>query len=344
MITASELPRLFACPGSGMLPRESVATKWTDAGDNRHLSLSRMLAFGQLPNGLPQDLVPLMPLTEQALAYDVASDRGYVLHVDERDYAAAQPGPFWICGTADVVGVLDADTVVVIDWKGWASVERASENKQALLYGLAYARFVAASRVLVVIAYVNDDMDVRRIDKHMHDAESLGAYAASLRDLFAGNTKLVPGEHCRYCDKFAACEAVQANALQRFESEASLAPAETMWHTMNAAKRYAKRAEEVLRARIVQDGPIVVDGGELRLVQSEGKRTVKDANAVYDVACKHASVESLAGAFGKHTTLGALKKAMGKNYDAALSEMEACGAVALSAGESKLAVVPGKKG
>src|SRR5678815_4233741 len=101
---------------------------------------------------------------EVAFGYDMASGAGRELGVGlQRNYSSA--GPFEICGTADAVGI-ERDSngrvvrLVIVDWKSYRRVTRASANAQLHVAALALSRAHDADAVECVIHYEARPMDV----------------------------------------------------------------------------------------------------------------------------------------------------------------------------------------
>ena len=337
MKSASATERLLACPQSERLPHTDTRNQWAQLGDARHVKRQRVVEAGGTPEGLPPDLLPFDVRCEVAFAYNVATGEAREITLDgHRKYPVL--GPFWLFGTSDVVGT-DSDTVVIVDWKGWERNTRARDNGQLHTLAVMACAALQKSRALVVLAYGEGD-EITWVDRAYLEASQLAEHAAKLRDMYAAASKtLNPGRYCRYCPAFAHCPEQQAAAAVEV-AHTNLIPGAQLWENMQRAKLYAKRASEVLYAKVLDGEVIHVGDRELRIVQGEGKRGVKDGNKAYEIAKAYLTPEQLEAAFKYDTTLGDLKKA--KLPAGAFAEMETCGAIAKTAGKAELEAVPVK--
>lgn len=237
LLTASKLEQAAACAASAALPQAPLGkSEYSDAGDARHLYLSKVGELGQeaalalVPAehrtacaGLDLDRLPIGPglETEVAFALDLATGRARRLgaHIDR----AYDVGADEIPGTADVVSSAELarreGKVRVYDYKGLhASVPRAARNWQLRLLAAAAARVYGVDRAEVGIYRVGED---RQVEPDLAELDSLDldlalvelrAVVAGVRAaravVEAGRTPDVQrGDHCRGCPAFASCPA-----------------------------------------------------------------------------------------------------------------------------------------
>ncbi len=340
MNSASQIERLLKCPGSNRLPHTETNNSYSTAGRERHAALEAIIKAGGVPKGIDPSLITFDARTEVAFAFNVATFECIVL-VDGSHRAYPELGPFWIYGTADLVGTVD-DTVIIIDWKSYERNTKAAENMQLLTLAVMACKALGKSSAVVALAY-GEGVEVSWTDKATISEEKLSYHAHYLRTLFAQSAvikELRPGSYCRYCPAFAHCPEQQSAALVEVEY-AALIPAAQLYLNMQRAKIYAKRAHEILFAKALDGEVMRIGDSELRIVQGEGKRKVSDGDAAYYVAGQYLEPEVMRAAFNYTTTIGALKKA--KLPAGAFAEMEAAGVITKSAGAQALELVPVKE-
>ena len=145
---------------------------------------------------------------EVPMAWTPATDTAVELEsAGHRDYSKAQPGD--ITGTADAVGMWDASTWALWDWKaGRSYVPPGEQNPQLRGLGLMAARKHGATRVRVSVVRVSE-VDCYELPYTM-DLLDLDAEAQSLRRIAARvrpDAEPVPGDHCARCPAKATCAA-----------------------------------------------------------------------------------------------------------------------------------------
>lgn len=226
MISASALPRLMRCPGSAALPSANTTSEWSEAGTERHEDQEDRINAGDVPEeirALVGDGVEVR--AEVALAYDVSTGAARELGTGiARDYSGL--GPYEIPGTCDALAILP-DSVVVIDHKGWESVDAAERNVQVAFLALTAARAHRKNEATVAIVYLRGDRRV--VDKAALDMFELDAFAGRVRAVHAAVgaqrqrrqrgelVDVAEGPHCKYCPAVAVCPAKVA-LLQRLIS------------------------------------------------------------------------------------------------------------------------------
>jgi len=222
-LTASALPRAFACTGSLVLPQARTASVWADAGTERHDEQEDAIDAGDL-SAMPDKVRALIPdgaelRAEVAVAYDVATGYGRELGVGlGRAYSGL--GPFEIAGTIDAIAIVrDASgravRVLIIDWKGYEDVGDPARNEQVALYALASARAHGVDEVDVVIAYLgtgrveNVTLDVFEIDSFGERLRGLHLAVASQQSVVASGRlpDVSESRHCKHCPAIHSCPA-----------------------------------------------------------------------------------------------------------------------------------------
>lgn len=205
-VSASAIPRLLACPGSGHLPHADYRTGYADAGQERHADQETAADLGDHGELDPRVQALLEPgdrlAAECSFAYDASDDTARALgHLARRDYQELRP--FEIPGTIDLF-IIGERRVLVIDYKGIEDVEQAAENKQTLTYALMVARVTGRDEVTVAIIYLAAPW--RAADVATLTAFDIDAHAARLRALVTSTDRtLTTGRHCKYCPAFLAC-------------------------------------------------------------------------------------------------------------------------------------------
>ena len=211
MITASALPRLFACAASGVLPREDYRTTYADDGHARHAEQERAIEAGDMtvmPDEIRELLEGLDVRAEAAMAYDVVTGEARIIGYGI-GRAYSDMGPFEVAGSCDVLAV-GQGRIVIVDWKGHAFVAHPSRNEQLLCYALMAARIYGIHEVTVAVAHITDGNS--KIITATIDAFGLDEFAMRLRDLFAKVARAASapaehaheGKHCAHCPSFMA--------------------------------------------------------------------------------------------------------------------------------------------
>jgi hypothetical protein len=283
VITASQVERLIACPGSAALPQARTVTVWSDAGEERHEWLARVVETGDAGEApehwreqAEEIVATLLPHladgieAESPLAYDVATGEARRLpRGAHRDYR--ELGPFEIAMTVDVL--VAGGRPVVWDFKGFLDVAPAERNWQLRVAALAVARLVGATEVDVAICYVREGQRLRW-DRAVVDYIDLEEAARRLRALHGAVAEQVAqvaarrlptvsqGPHCRFCPSHASCPASTA-LIRRLTSGAEVdelgllrplddATARAAYERLQAAKQMLKRIEGALYAHAAE--------------------------------------------------------------------------------------------
>jgi hypothetical protein len=305
VISASALPRLFACPGSAALPQARTVSQWADAGTERHLEKEVAVALGDYDD-LPEKVHALIPAdaisvrAEVAVAYNVLTGTGRELGTGlGRKYGQLEPGE--IPGTIDLL-ILAPGRAVIVDWKGWEDVAAPADNEQTLVYALAVARAHGLDEATVAIAYLGEGkervpqatLDVLDLDSFASSLERLhGAIEGQFRRVQSGQMPDVSeGRQCKYCPAAHACPAKvalvrrlvtggEADALEMM-TPLDGDTAREAYIRLGHAKNLLKRIERALYAHAAET-PISLGGGRFF-----GKRTrlgneSLDGDVVYSV-------------------------------------------------------------
>jgi hypothetical protein len=285
-------------------------------GNARHAFLARIGEVGseaallEVPEehrdacaALPLDDMSLAIATglaaEVAFAYDVA--RGTAREIG-RDIGRAygELGTHELAGTADVIG-LDAERVLVIDWKSIGSRDRARDSIQLRLLALAASRAYGRSLATVEIVKLGDGGEVYR-SRHEYDELDLDTFALELRAWHEGAAAggdLSEGSWCDRCPSYSHCPAKSALAVQLAAGEAmsieSMLPltperAGIAWSKLRSARTLLAHIERAVVATLDENGgSLPLPGGrELRRVAKPGVERL-------DGAVVHQAVAELYG-------------------------------------------------
>ncbi len=333
MISASALPRLFACPGSAALPSARTVSEWADAGAERHTEKEVAIALGDYDD-LPEKVRALIPpdvtsvRAEVAVAYDLrgrARELGVGLG---RKYGALSN---WeIPGTIDLL-ILAPGRAVIVDWKGWEDVAGPADNEQTLLYALAVARIYSLDEVTVAIAYLGEGK--QRVPTATLDVLDLDAFAASLDKLTdaiaeqrnrvaaGGLPDVSEGRQCKYCPAAHACPAkvalvrrlVNGGEAESLEMMIPLddATARLAYERLGHAKNLLKRIERVLYARAAEQPIPLGEGRYFGKRRKMGNESLV-GDVVYRVVRERYGQAVADQAVTREATKKALKEALGK--------------------------------
>ena len=239
-LTVTGMTRAAVCLASELLPHshDVYAKPWAQMGTFVHDFLRdwSLHGFDEALNQAPQeyrlgfesledykDELPLDPsryVAEVAFAYDwrTGTARELSRGRSDRNYEA-RPGE--LPGRADVVGLEDAETVVVLDYKsGWRYLGEAVDSLQLLLYALMAARAWGAKRAKVGFIRIPADGGRpytlwARFDEFDLDAagERVSEVMQALEAHREGKLERpqpVPGNHCNYCPAFRHCSEKRA--------------------------------------------------------------------------------------------------------------------------------------
>lgn len=303
----SAMARAEACPPSTFLPRvESVSGEAAARGNAIHAYLRGVHADGEAKalESVPESYraecaaidVSRLPHVEReswavevGLAWDWEQDRGRELFrgSSTRDYSGVTPTE--LPGTADVLGVTDAEVVVLDVKTGWGRLGPPGESLQLLSYAVAAARAYGRPRAVVGWIRVLDEtprFELARLDELALDmaADRLRRVieaaqgAELLHQADPALTVPVQGPHCRYCAAWRACQANTAMVRELAELQADALPvldAETApkaWVRLEAAElvlgHVRKGLEEYARTHPID----LPDGDKVGLVSTQRER------------------------------------------------------------------------
>ena len=281
MITGSGFERAEKCPPSTFLPHvksdPSVHAK-AGAAVHRYLCLvsevgaeaalelvdkefrhiCEAIDLSTLPHASPEGWA-----FEVAFAWDPARDTARELYrgSGERDYGNVEEHE--VPGTADVIGLSDEDTVVVLDLKnGWRRLGAPGESLQLGFYAVAAARTTGATRAIVGWVRLADGTP--KYEWAELDAIDLDAMAERLKAVlqFAAEEKadvtkieLHEGDHCTYCPAFLQCPAkvTLLRELLALPAQPALIPQEqigAMLERLWLAREVLERTEKMLEERV----------------------------------------------------------------------------------------------
>lgn len=283
--SASNLPRVDACPASEALPHAFEApTVFTDTGHGTHDFILKARVIGrdkalalvpreaphrQFCEQLPLDDLPQGGRLEVAVAWDSETDTARILFEGsaERDYHRYGIKPTEWVGKIDLLGVA-VSYVYVGDYKtGFRSLGPAQESMQLMFGALAATRITGLDDAGLQFLYLKDDGTFWREpwpDPAMVDSLDLAAFAERLRALPGriehareqikrGETPTVRmGEHCRYCPAKPYCPAKlslarsMAGEIVSLRSEITRLPVVQQGGLYDRAKEIRRLAEEVM--------------------------------------------------------------------------------------------------
>jgi hypothetical protein len=231
-----------------------------------------------------------------------------------------------IPGTADNVGLLGEDAVIVTDYKsGWAGhVPPAREHFALKVYALFAARRYGRSRAVIAIIRVPDDGQ-SRVDRAELDALELDAVEERLvaivravlverAEYRVGNTvKLAEGEHCRWCPAFAACPAKMALAatLGRGEYDGAIITKENaaeVWVKLQGARAVLDRIEEAVKTLAALQ-PIPLGDGRVLAPVEKTRESISDADKALAVL-RDFDVQVAEDAIERSTSKSAIRRAL----------------------------------
>ena len=211
------------------------------------------------------------------------------------------------------------DRLVVVDWKGFALVERASVNAQLHLAALGFARMFGRTECDVAIVDEARPMDVAYLDAL--DLEAFAIEVKQIVETTRTSTVLVEGEHCRWCPAFlAGCplkrkladEAASGELMRRAEALipfATDADATRAYELAANVRTFLKRLDAALCAR-AKEAPIpLADGKVFGPHVKRGDETI-DAAVAYDVIRAERGDETARAAVEWSTTKAQIKRAL----------------------------------
>lgn len=296
-MSASEVPRLLACPGSAHLPQHDYKSAYADAGIEHHAEIEASVDAGDA-DGIHPKILALYPAdaqqaAEAAFAYDVATDTGRALGHIRRNYIGL--APYEIPGTVDLV-VLGTGGALVIDHKSYEEVEPAATNTQLATYALMVARAAKRDEVTVAVNYKMRAPDIATLDTF-----DLDAHAARLKRLHldVAHAKANPtaalktGKHCKYCKAFLSCplqsdlqiEVTSGDAVMAMESRIPFGDdteAARAFDLLQRIKMLTTRLSAALHARAAERPIPLPDGRVMGPVEKQGNEKL-DGDVVYAV-------------------------------------------------------------
>lgn len=307
--TASQTPRVMACPASEALPHvEKLPSEVASAGTGRH-ELLVDVRDGKSPSGQHADWAERLIedgiledlrgyRAEVALAYDVAFGGGRELGERlGRAYPTTHPSE--LVGSADYLRVTAAGTVVVVDLKTGMTPVDARDNAQLLTLALAACRAYGSTRAEVGILQAPEGMEPRwswwevseeRLEQHAAELAQMYADLEDARsDVKAGRTvrHVAEGSHCRYCPAQAACPKRSAIATAavtaptyraQWMALASEGRTAEVWRALQVLRGEADEMERILR-EMARMGPVDLGGGKHLAVKTVQRESIDGATA-----------------------------------------------------------------
>lgn len=305
--TASATDRVMRCPASAVLPQHRSETDESRAGDARHQFLERApevgrdAALAEVPDAyreqceaLDLSMMPQRLAHEVAFAIDVETGEARELGRGvERRYDVADTE---IPGTADVVGVSEAQ-VCVIDFKGPdPRVPRAKDSGQLKTLALAAARAYGKEEAVVSFIRIRGHeswqdtatLDIFDLDCHAADLKATASLVDKARD--NPDKYIREGSWCRYCPAMPSCPAKQALQRQAESGEIldTLAPltpetAPEAYRKLRLMEDMTKRVREHVCA-YAREQPIDLGEGRKFGLRPTRGQTKLDGDVIYEVA------------------------------------------------------------
>jgi hypothetical protein len=345
-VTASQLERALACPGSFALPSARTASVYTEQGTSGHAEQEDAVNTGALPEPLLRVLADAADTAraEVKLAYNVATGEGRILgQGSDRDYEDL--GPFWMYGTADVLA-FDFDSVYVVDKKLWQAVTPAARNMQLGFLALAAARALNKSDAVVALIY-----ETERVDKATLDMVELDTIAFRLRGVDGAVqvqrsrrargelVEVSEGAWCKHCPAAHSCPAKVAlikrlvNGGEADELELMIPlddeTARIAYERVGHARNLLKRIESAIYARAAEK-PIPLGGGRFLGKHVENGDERLNGRIAHRVLADLVSIDAADEAVDYEVTKTAIKEAIKKRApkgSAARTEREVLAAI-----------------
>lgn len=283
--------------------------------------------------------------SEVAFALDVATGKARELGRGiGRDYGDL--GETEYAGTADLVAIVDVDTIYIGDLKRslWA-LPPAAQSLQLGFYALAACRAYGRTRAIVeLIPYGTDEQpDRAELDAFALDELELELLALHSRQIVAQRSyaegvtpQATIGKHCTYCPSFSFCPAniMLAKQMAQPGAIANLQPATltaesaaSIWPKLRQAQAVLDQIRDALHMFARQTPFQLADGTEVRV--RETKRESIDGDVAYAVL--EAMSPKLAKAVSEWSVtkarIKAAAKTLGLSEDDILSELRRKGAV-----------------
>lgn len=327
MITASKAALAFACPAAFALPQTAEKHAGQDEGNETHAELEQSINDGAIPDVLVERWPDFIWRSEVAFALDLATGEARELGAGI-GRAYGDPGPFVICGTADIVGRGPCDELVIVDRKSYSPhVPRAAINAQLHTLALAAARAYKMDAAEVAIWH-----EVRPLDVAKLDTFDLDGFAVDLRGILAKvadarrmvreglDLHLSPGQHCRYCEAFHSCPAqrqlqteVKSGAIEpRIEMMLPLGNDEVARDAYELRARLRillKRLDSALFAR-ANERPIPLGNGRMFGPHERKGRESLSGDITYEVLRTLHGQHVADAAVERHATKAKLKEAL----------------------------------
>lgn len=325
--TASELPRVAACPASAALPQHRLPES-SDAslGTAVHLLLSQ----GVVPDSdeaqaigehLQRALPPGAWRWEVTFALDANGEgRELGAHLS-RDYSAANASE--TVGTADAVAIQGGIARILEVKTGWRPVSADGWQTRWLALAAARAHHCDSAEVTVLTGHP----DGARAEVMAYDAFALDAIEQELHSLLARiltDKQPQPGDWCRYCPALSECRAATGlvRALAQPENEIELTPESVAgtYRTLQAARAALTRLEGQLETYALQQ-PVPLGSGRFWGLRTSTKQVFAPGAAAWLRA------NGLPAAVSESVSMTSLKRIAGKAANDYLFAMTEAGLV-----------------
>ena len=362
MPTGSSLEQADACPASHVLPQcDHPAGSGAQTGTTVHRFAQRYVkrwdretALAEVPvddparslcENFPVESIPVGSRCEVAYAYDPETTAARELGEDlDRGYAAHGLARHEIGGTADLVAILNDDTVLVLDWKTSLPIylPTVTVSRQLRFLALAACRAYGLTKAKVGYWFISADGFREEIeDLDVFDlAEIASQVRRTVARIVAAQAEETPnvamGDQCRWCRSKEYCPAQRATigALVHLSTtpltRKQVGEAYLFWEQV---KDRMHDIEEAFKA-FAREAPLELpDGRVLREIQVE--KDSLDTDIAYAVLHNRFSGEVADTAMEKVITKASITRALRKvagRGELASMERDALRAIGLSGG------------
>jgi hypothetical protein len=338
MISASSLPRIFACPASERLKNnqqghaaelsaycEDHGSSYRSKGTEVHNEIDAEIESGEISGKVAEyaqqgtsvkESFALHLPTLQVVALGKNLDRDYEPYIHKAgwspdDCAAGTPdGWHYDEGTK---------TATLLEIKSGVDIGAPEEHEQSMFYAACVSAVTDADTVTIKVIYQRAEGDerdeyTRRVDV---DRLDLLGFVSKVRELPARIETEAPNpgaKQCRYCPAAFACP--EAPAMKQIQHQNG-AKIHITPETRQKAARYlpilkamTKNIEAALIQDVIKNGPVDMgDGTKFGAVESLGNRK-PDADRVYQVLSAECGEAVAMMAMTKSATMKSIGEAL----------------------------------
>ncbi len=328
----SRLKQRDACPGS----------RWMEAGqpdestvDSREGTMLHDAVFNKnIRKGLSTEQQDLVESCDRGLARFPVDEWLVERRIMIQDFDANPfDPPMLLFGTADAIGRLDEDTMVIAEFKfGQIAVDSPEKNLQVAAEALGVFQEFKCKKVIVILIQPRVRMDNHPTYEFTQPEALMERIAGICNRTDQDSLELASGSHCRYCRAKRMCP-----VLARTETELEVGR-HGLINPNNAAKVYRdanmviKKCEDLKRdVRKVVLSQVDVEG--FIVIDKKGARTITNVQAAYDsvahlmdvaefMSCCNVSVAQLEEMFAAKAKASKLCKTKKEAKDLFLGKVE----------------------